>query len=127
MTYADLLKNVWNILYDPSADAAKAVEKFFHPSYEQCINGVVLNRSEYTGHLLEQRKNIIIDSFDYKHILENKNELFAIYYPKGRNIDNSPIIAEVISYFLFENQQIYRIHGQVRLIRGDLADVDMNG
>lgn len=32
-------------------------------------------------------------------------------------------IAEVIAYFRFENQQIFRIHGQVRLIKGDLVDV----
>jgi len=66
-----------------------------------------------------------INTIDYKHILEKGNELFAIYYPRGKNSNNHPIEAEVIAYFHFENQKIFRIHGQVRLITGDLADVDM--
>ena len=36
-----------------------------------------------------------------------------------------PFEAEVIAYFCFESQQVLRIHGQVRLIQGDLADMDM--
>ncbi len=84
-----------------------------------------MNRTEYMHHVLEQKKNMMIDTIDYKHILEKENELFAIYYPKGKNINNHPMEAEVIAYFHFENQQIFRIHGQVRLLKGDLADVDM--
>lgn len=57
--------------------------------------------------------------------LKKETSFFAIYYPRGRNINNLPLEAEVIAYFRFENQQIFRIHGQVRLIKGDLADVDM--
>ncbi len=72
-----------------------------------------------------QKQSMTVDTIDYKYILEKDNELFALYYPKGRNINNLPIEAEVIAYFHFENQQIFRIHGQVRLIRGDLTDVDM--
>lgn len=70
---------------------------------------------------------MMIDIFDYKHVLEKENELFAIYNPKGRNMSILPLEAEVIAYFHFESQQIFRIHGQVRLIKGDLADVDMKG
>ncbi|MCC2644725.1 MAG: hypothetical protein K0R94_503 [Burkholderiales bacterium] len=66
-----------------------------------------------------------VNSIDYKHILEKDNELFALYYPKGKNKDNQPVEAEVIVYISFENQQIFRINGMVRLIKGDLADVDM--
>lgn len=125
MTYTDLLKKTWNSLYNPKIETAKTVEKFFHQDYEQCINGVILNRAKYIHHILEQKRNMTIDSIDYKHILEKGNEVFAIYYPKGKNTNNLPIEAEVIAYFRFENQQIFRIHGQVRLIKGDLADVDM--
>ncbi len=58
-------------------------------------------------------------------LLEKYNELFAIYYPKGRSVNNFPIEAEVIAYFRFEDQQIIRTHGQVRLIKDDLSDADM--
>lgn len=125
MIYTEFLKNVWNILYDPQAEVAETVERFFHQDYEQCINGVRLNRTEYIQHVLEQKKNMIINSIDYKHILESGNELFALYYPKGKSINDHPIEAEVIAYVSFENQQIFRINGMVRLIKGDLADVDM--
>jgi len=125
MMYTELLKNAWNSLYDPQIEVAQAIEQFFHPDYEQCINGVCINRDEYIHHVLEQKKNMTIDTIDYKHILEKGNELFAIYYPRGKNANNLPIEAEVIAYFRFENQKIFRIHGSVRLIKGDLADVDM--
>jgi len=123
--YTKLLKNVWNSLYDPQIEVIKTIEKFFHQDYEQCINGVSMNRSEYIHHVLEQKQNMVIDTIDYKHILEKGNELFAIYYPRGKNINNFPVEAEVIAYFRFENQQLFRIHGLVRLIKGDLSDVDM--
>ncbi len=125
MIYTELLKNIWTSLYDPQIEVLQTIEKFFHQDYEQCINGVNMNRNEYIHHVLEQKKNMTIDNIDYKQILEKGNELFAIYYPKGKNINNLPIEAEVIAYFRFENQKLFRIHGLVRLIKGDLADVDM--
>ena len=125
MSYKDLLKKVWDSIYDPNQDVVATVEKFFHQNYEQCINGVNMDRTQYIQHVLEQRQNMMIDVIDYKHVLEKGNELFAIYYPKGRNNNNFPVEAEVIAYFRLENQQILRIHGLVRLIKGDLADVDM--
>lgn len=125
MIYLDLLKEIWHDVYDPKRDVVATINKYFHQDYEQCINGVTLNHKEYIPHVLEQRKNIIIDTIDYKHSLEKAEELFALYYPKGRNSHGLPVEAEVIAYFLFKNQQIFRIHGQVRLIKGDLTDVDM--
>ncbi len=125
MHYTNLLKTIWNSLYDPKSDAAEIIEKYFHPTYEQCINGIYLKRNEYIDHVQEQKKNMIIEIIDYRNTLENKNELFALYYVKGMNTRKHPVEAEVIAYFLFEKQQILRIHGQVRLIKGDYADVDM--
>lgn len=125
MIYTELLKNIWNILYDPRIETVETVEKFFHQNYEQCINGVRMDRNKYIQHALEQKKSMKIDAIDYKHILEKDNELFAIYYPRGKNINNLPIEAEVIVYVHFKKEQIFRIHGMVRLIKGDLADVDM--
>jgi hypothetical protein len=125
--YTELLKQTWDSLYDPKTEVIETVKKFFHQDFEQCINGIIMNRDEYIPHVLEQKKNITIDTFDYKHIIEKENELFAIYYPRGKTINSLPIEAEVIAYFRFKNQQIFRIHGLVRLIKGDLADVDMLG
>lgn len=126
MIYTELLKNVWKLLYDPHENVIEIIDKFFHHDYRQCINGVELNRNEYINHVIEQRKNMIIDVIDYKHILEKNDELFAMYYPKGKNVDNHPIEAEVIAYVRFKDEKIFRIHGLVRLIKGDLADADMN-
>lgn len=125
MHYTNLLKVIWNELYDSRNDTNKIIETYFHPQYEQCINGIYLKRNDYIHHVEEQKKNMIINTIDYKHVLEKENELFALYYPTGVNKNNIPIEAEVIAYFLFEKQQILKIHGQVRLIKGDYADVDM--
>lgn len=125
MANIDLLKNIADSIYNPQLDVVETIEKLYHPNYEQCINGVHMNRTEYIQHVIAQRQNMIIDRFDYQHFLEKGNELFAIYYVKGKNLKNLPVEAEVIAYFLFESQQVLRIHGQVRLIKGDLSDVDM--
>lgn len=125
MTYTTLLKNIWNSIYDPNIDVNETMEKFFHSDYEQCINGILLKRKDYIHHVCEQKKNMTIDAIDYKHVLEKENELFAIYYPRGRNTKNLPVEGEVIAYFHFENHKLLKIHGQVRLLKGDLADVDM--
>lgn len=125
MAYIDLLKTICDIIYDPKIDFIETIEKFFHKDYGQCINGISMNLAEYIDHVLAQRKSMVIDTIDYKHVLEKGKELFAIYYLQGRNMNNLPIEAEVIAYFRFESQQVFRIHGQVRLIEGDLADLDM--
>lgn len=125
MANIDLLKNIADSIYDHKLDAAEIIEKLFHPNYEQCINGVRLNRAEYVQHVIAQRQTMMVDQIDYQHFLEKENELFALYCVKGKNLKNLPIEAEVIAYFLFESQQVLRIHGQVRLIKGDLSDVDM--
>lgn len=125
MIYVELVKNVWSTLYNPKFDVIKTIEKFFHEDYEQCINGISMNRTQYIDHVLEQKKNMVINVIDYKHMLEKENELFAIYYPKGKNINDKPLEAEVIAYFCFKNQQIFRIHGMVRLIKGNFTDADM--
>lgn len=125
MNNTELLKDMWGSLYDPKITVSEIIEKFFHRNYEQCINGVFMDRDKYIQHIIEQRENMTIDSIDYKHVIEKGNELFALYYPKGKNKNNLPIEAEVIAYFYFSEQKILRIHGQVRLIKGDYADVDM--
>lgn len=125
MDYTDFLKHIWGLVYDPKADTVATIEKFFHENYEQCINGVTLNRKEYINHVLAQKQNMTIDTIEYKHIIEKGNELFAIYYPKGKNTKNLAIEGEVIAYFYFENKKILKIHGQVRLIKGNLTDADM--
>jgi hypothetical protein len=125
MANIDLLKNIADSIYNPQLDVVETIEKLYHPNYEQCINGVYMNRIEYIQHVIAQRENMIVNRFDYQHFLEKGNELFAIYYVKGKNLKNLSVEAEVIAYFLFESQQVLRIHGQVRLIKGDLSDVDM--
>lgn len=125
MNNIELLKNVWKSIYNPQTNVSEIIEQFFHEDYEQCINGVVMNRTQYIQHVIEQRNNIAIDSIDYKHIIEKDNELFALYYPKGRNNKNQPLEAEVIAYFCFAKHQILKIHGQVHIIQGNYADVDM--
>lgn len=126
MSHKDLLNKIWTAVYDPTADTAQVIEKFFHPDYEQCINGVVMQRKEYIDHVIAQKNNIIIDSIHYEHTLELNNELFSLYFPKGRNINGGPIEAEVIAYFKFKEDQIINIHGQVRMIAGKPSDIDMN-
>lgn len=126
MQNENLLKQICDAIYDPKKDAIETINKFFHKDYEQCINGVYMNRAEYIQHVLEQRKTLIVDHFDFRHIIEKNNELFALYYVIGTNIQHHPLEGEVIAYFRFENEQVLRIHGQVRLLKGELADVDMN-
>lgn len=125
MSYESFLKDFWNSLYDPKSEVIDVINEFLHQDYEQCINGVKMNRNQYIKHVIAQRENITIDTIRYQHILERENELFALYYPEGKNIHNLPIQAEVIAYFLFQDKKLLKTHGQVRLIEGNLADVDM--
>ena len=96
MTYTTLLKNIWNAIYESNTNPTASIKQFFHHNYEQCINGVTLNRDQYIQHVIEQKNSITIDLFDYKKILEKDKELFAMYNVIGNNKDNSPFEAEVI-------------------------------
>lgn len=125
MNNIEKLKQIWLSVYDSNADVQSVITKFFHKDYEQCINGVTMRLAEYINHVIMQKQNMTMDSIDYKHILEKEDELFAIYYPKGKNLAGFPIEAEVIAYFSFKNNQIFKIRGQVMLIKGSFSEVDM--
>ena len=126
MTYTALMKRIWHAIYDPHQDVAETVKQYFHKDYAQCINGVAMGRASYIQHVIEQKKKMRVLSIDYKHVMERDEALFALYCPKGKARDGSPIEAEVIAYFNFKDHKIMNIHGQVRLIKGDLVDVDMD-
>lgn len=121
----DLLKTIFAAIYDPAQELGRVIEQYFHPSYSQCINGVILNRDQYLDHVYAQRQNMDITHINYVHWLENDNELFALYYPRGIGSDGQIIEAEVICYFHFQNMQIIKTQGQVRIISGNPADADM--
>ncbi len=125
MNYIDRLKNIWNVVYDPNNDVTQTIEEFFHPDYEQSINGVSMLRPEYIEHVRAQKKNMHVEHIEYKYHLENADKLFAIYYVKGKTLEGAAIEAEVISYFQFKDKQILKIHGQVRLEKGEYSAVDM--
>lgn len=116
---------MWADFYDPKNELVSVVDKYLHPAYEQCINGLTLSRLEYIDHIIAQKKNIIIQDIDYLHYLEKEDEVFVIYCAKGKNLANSDIEAEVISYYLFQDEKLIKIHGQVRLVKGSASDVDM--
>jgi hypothetical protein len=126
MNYLELIFHIWNILYDKNKDVKAVIEEFFHEDYNQCINGLILNRAEYIDHVIKQRKNIESIEFKRKKHLLQSNELFVIYDAKGKNIEGDDIEAEIISYFELKDKKLFRIHGQVHLSKGDASDVDMN-
>lgn len=122
----DQLKKIWQNVYAPENDTRAMIEKYFHPDYKQCINGVILHRPEYIEHVIAQKNNIIVEYFDYVHHIQNGDDLFALYYPVGKSRDGTEIKGEVISYTRFKDGQILEIHGQVRLIKGEASSVDMD-
>ena len=38
MNYTELLKNIWDTLYDPQKNILVTIDTFSHKGYEQCIN-----------------------------------------------------------------------------------------
>lgn len=123
--YIDKLKNIWTAVYDMNSDTSVIIKEFFHPNYEQCINGITMQLPEYINHVIAQKKNMVIENIEYLHHLEKEDVLFAIYYPKGKNSKGLAIEAEVIAYFQFHDKKILKIHGQVRIVKGSFSDVDM--
>lgn len=69
-----LMKKIWEEVYDPDLDTTLIIEKYFHPDFEQCINGTIMRRSQYINHVIAQKFNFILERIDYKENLEKKNE-----------------------------------------------------
>ena len=126
MNYLDLIFQIWQELYDKSKDTKTTIEKFFDNDYSQCINGVYMNLSEYFFHVEEQKKNIQSMSFKLQKSMIQANELFLIYTAEGKTLQNLDIDAEIISYLNFKDNKIFQINGQVRLLKGNPADMDMD-
>jgi hypothetical protein len=58
--------------------------------------------------------------------MSENEKLFILYDAKGTNTLGDELIGEVISYFEFKDQKVFKVHGQVNLLKGNLADVDMS-
>ena len=114
-------------MYSPKEDTAEVIKRYFHENYQQCINGVVLNREQYIQHVLAQKKNLHHFHMAYLDHLEGDNELFTIYCVESGDDTSELVRAEVIIYVRFVEHQILIMHGQVRLIEGDMTLVDMAG
>ncbi len=126
MNNLEQIFHIWQTLYAKVQDPKLVIEEFFHEDYTQSINGVILNRVEYIRHVIEQRKNIQTIEFECKIHMSQNDKLFIIYDAKATNTQGDEIIAEVISYFKFKDQKIFKIHGQVHLLKGNPSDVDMS-
>jgi hypothetical protein len=126
MSNLEQIFHIWKVLYDKNQDPKLVIDDFFHEDYTQVINGIILNRSEYITHVIEQRKNIQQMDFECKIHMDQKDKLFILYNAQGKNIQGDEITAEVISYFEFKDQKVFKIHGQVHLLKGNPSDVDMN-
>lgn len=125
MTNLEIIFHIWKVLYAKDQDPKSAIEELFHEDYTRCINGIVFNRAEYITHVIEQRKNIQTMDFKCKAHMSQNDKLFILYDAKGTNNQGEPIIAEVISYFEFKDQKVFKIHGQVQLFKGNPSDVNM--
>jgi hypothetical protein len=126
VNYLETIFQIWSELYDKNKDTKSTIEKFFHDDYTQCINGVTMDRTEYIEHVIEQKKNIEAMKFSKHTHIGQGDELFIIYDAKGKNIEGNDVEAEIISYFKFKENKVFRIHGQVHLLKGSSSDVDMN-
>ena len=126
MNNLEQIFHIWKVLYAKDQDPKSVIEEFFHEDYIQVINGVILNRTEYIEHVIEQRKSIQTMEFECKIHMSQNDKLFILYEAKGANTKGDQIIAEVISYFEFKDQKIFKIHGQVHLLKGNRSDVDMS-
>jgi hypothetical protein len=126
MNNLEQIFHIWQVLYAKDQDPKLVIEEFFHEDYTQSINGVILNRVEYIRHVIEQRKNIQTMEFECKIHMSQNDKLFILYDAKGTNTQGDEIIAEVISYFEFKDQKVFKIHAQVHLLKGNPSDVDMS-
>jgi hypothetical protein len=125
MSYLEQIFHLWTILYDKNHDPKSVIQELFHHDFTQCINGTVLNRCEYTHHVIAQRNHIQKMDFECKFHMAEHNQLFILYQATGQTIQGDDIVAEIISYFEFKDQKIFKIHGQVHLLKGSPSDVDM--
>ena len=125
MSNIEQIFHIWKVLYDKNQDPQSVIEEFFHEDYTQVINGLVLNRDDYITHVISQRKNIQTMEFECKIHMTQHDKLFILYEAKGSNIEGDEIISEIISYFEFNDQKLFKIHGQVHLLKGNPSDVDM--
>ena len=126
MSYLEKIFEIWHILYDNNnKDTEKTIEEHFHVDYVQSINCIIMDRSTYIDHVNKQKMNMKTMTFNCTQHIEQGDKIFVIYTVKGENSKGSAVDAEVISYFEFKEEKIFRIHGQVHLLQGNLSDIDI--
>ncbi|MDF1827562.1 MAG: hypothetical protein P1U39_04735 [Legionellaceae bacterium] len=121
----ELIKKIWADVYNPNLDTEKTIREYFSPNYTQEINGVHLSLTPYIEHVVTQKQSMSMKSIDYLSHLEDRDRLFAIYIPKAIDDEGNKILAEVIAKFVFDNNKINHIHGQVRFLSGSSQKLDM--
>lgn len=101
------------------------IDVYFGDNYQHFVDGDVLNKTLFIKHLNTLNSVISKIEIEFEHIIEQKNQVAAVFLFKVRKKNKHKSTTRIIAIFDFKNNKISSCHESTELIDGDQSDNDL--
>lgn len=118
------LHTLFEKLFDPNVSSTE-VGHYFHPEYQQLVDGKCLNFSEFMDHVAVLKKTLKRGKVTFEHVLVQGDHWADIHYVDAIKQDDSHVRVKVLAFYTFKDGKINRVEELTHLESGDQHDHDL--
>ncbi len=111
-------------LFDPAVPS-EAIGAYFHPDYQQLVDGKILNFTDFIAHVGVLKSTLASAQVTFEQILVNGQEWADIHYVDAVKQDGSRLRVKVLAFYIFRDGKISRIEELTHLEQGSAVDQDL--
>ncbi|SCC48347.1 hypothetical protein GA0116948_11097 [Chitinophaga costaii] len=125
MDYKKTIREGFALFSQKNGFKQEDVARFFHPAYQQYVDGHHLDYKGFIAHMIAQRKVVQEMEIFFKTIVQEGNIVFTNHEVFIKKIDGQPIKIQVIAEFLFEEDKVIKCEELTYLMEGSNEDRDI--
>lgn len=117
-----LIKDAFSQVVGSNSADEKIIAAFFHPEYQQYVDGIELNYSGFIQHMIAQKGVISNTVVNFRNIVAEDEVVFTNHEVIATKNDGSIIKVHVLAEFRIANGKIIRCDELTRVIQGSVED-----
>jgi len=121
----NLLKKIFSDIFEADTFDEKIIRKYFHPKYQQHVNGKILNFDQFVDHMKAIKDTLGSVKIYFERLIEEDDWVCSVHYAEGKKKDGNIVKAKVIAFFKFEQDKIILCDEMTHLLAGNTEDEDI--
>lgn len=117
-----LIKDAFSQIVESTSADEKVIADFFHPKYQQYVDGQQLDYSDFIQHMIVQKGVISNTVVNFKNIVAEDELVFTNHEVIATKNDGSIIKVHILAEFTIADGKIIRCDELTRIIQGSAED-----